>query len=418
MREQKAGTNKEAAGTHSRLSGICPVAASCGGCDLQGIRYEEQLRQKDRKLKKLLSGLADEIHPILGMKDPLHYRCKVNAAFGLDRKGNPVMGRYEKDSHFIVKTPSCMIEDETADEIASVIFSLLRSFHIRVYDEDSGHGLLRHVQIRRGFATGQYMVTLVCASPVFPSKQNFVRALRERFPQVSTIILNVNDRRTSMVLGERNITLYGKGFIEDSLCGCTFRLSPGSFYQVNPLQTQKLYETALRYAGLSGKEQVLDAYCGTGTIGIIAARRAGEVTGVELNGDAVRDAIWNARRNEVRNIRFVKMDATDYMEMLSTKAASGRRGAPDRLQKKDAEKMFHPDVLILDPPRSGTTPRFIDTAARLAPDRIVYVSCNPETLTRDLKRFRARGYRVKEVQGVDLFPFTEHVETVCLLTHK
>ena len=381
--------------------GSCLAAGKCGGCDLQGMSYEKQLKQKDRQLNRLLAGLTDELYPILGMKDPTHYRCKVNAAFGLDRKGKPILGRYEKNSHRIVRMESCMIEDRKANEIAVGIFSLLSSFRIRVYDEDSDYGFLRHVQIRRGFATDQYMVTLVCTDPVFPSKQNFVKALRARFPEISTVILNVNDRHTSMVLGERNILLYGKGYIEDRLCRCTFRISPGSFYQVNPAQTQRLYETAIRYAGLTGNEKVLDAYCGTGTIGIIAAGYAKQVTGVELNQDAVRDAVWNARRNKAENIRFVNMDATDYMERLSAGRIDGSR----------------PDVLILDPPRCGTTPRFIEAAAMLGPDRIVYVSCSPDTLARDLKLFRKKGYCASKAQGVDLFPFTEHVETVCLLTH-
>ena len=383
---------------------MCPAAKACGGCDLQGISYEQQLRQKDRQLKKLLGGLVQELHPILGMEDPLHYRCKVNAAFGLDRKGRPVLGRYEKNSHRIVLSPSCMIEDEKANEIARAVFSLLHSFRIRVYDEDSGYGFLRHVQIRRAFSTGQYMVTLVCTDPVFPSRQNFVKALRKQYPEISTVILNINDRNTSMVLGERNITLYGKGYIEDELCGCTFRISPGSFYQVNPPQTQRLYETAVRYANLTGREHVLDAYCGTGTIGIIASGQAEKVTGVELNADAVRDAVWNARRNRVKNIQFIKMDATDYMNRV----ASGI----------DETDMPQPDVVILDPPRSGTTPRFIEAAARMAPERIVYVSCSPDTLARDLKLFRSRGYRAKEAQGIDLFPYTNHVECIALMTKE
>ena len=381
----------------------CPAARRCGGCDLQGVPYAQQLSQKNRELKKLLSPLVEELQPILGMEDPAHYRCKVNAAFGLDRKGKPVVGRYEKNSHRIVPVSSCMIEDEKACEIAMEVFSLLPSFRIKVYDEDSGYGFLRHVQIRRAYATRQYMVTLVCTDPVFPSKQNFVKALRSRFPQISTIILNINDRHTSMVLGERNITLYGKGFIEDQLCGCTFRISPGSFYQVNPAQTQRLYEEAIRYADLTGEEHVLDAYCGTGTIGIIASAKAAQVTGVELSQDAVRDAIWNARRNKVHNIRFIRMDATDYMEGLSSGSIEGGT---------------RPDVLILDPPRSGTTPRFIEAAALLGPDRIVYVSCAPDTLARDLKLFRAKGYRAQKARGVEQFPFTNHVETVVLMTRS
>ena len=368
------------------------------------MNYEAQLRRKNHTLKQLLGSLADEVHPILGMEDPAHYRCKVNAAFGLDRKGNPVMGRYEKNSHRIVQAPSCMIEDEKACEIEEAVFSMLRSFHLRVYDEDSGYGYLRHIQIRRGWATGQYMVTLVCTDPVFPSRQNFVRALRRQFPEISTVVLNINDRHTSMVLGERNIILYGRGYIEDELCGCTFRISPGSFYQVNPPQAERLYETALRYANLTGKEQVLDAYCGTGTIGMIAASRAKQVTGVELNAEAVRDAVWNARRNQVKNIRFVRMDATDYME--------------EQTSRYGKDVPFRPDVLILDPPRSGTTARFIEAAAGLSPERIVYISCAPDTLARDLGIFRKYGYYASEAQSVDMFPFTDGIECVCLLSRK
>ncbi len=382
-------------------AGVCPVYRKCGGCDYQGVEYREQLQRKDKEMRKLLGGIVDTVHPIIGMKDPMHYRCKVNAVFGLDKKGYPVSGNYEKNSHRIVSVDSCMIEDEKADAIIRDIRSMLRSFRIRTYDEDSGYGFLRHVQVRKGYATGEYMVTLVCTDPVFPSKNNFVKALRKNHPEISTVILNINDKSTSMVLGERNITLYGRGFIEDELCGCRFRISPGSFYQVNPPQTQILYDTAIRYAHLTGQEIVMDAYCGTGTIGIIASRHAGSVYGVELNRDAVRDAIWNARRNDIRNVRFVNKDAGDYMDELS----------------QSSEDVL-PDVVILDPPRTGTTRKFIDAVSRMAPERIVYVSCGPDTLARDLKLFRKKGYKALEAQPVDLFPFTEHIETVCCLYYQ
>ena len=351
----------------------------------------------------LLDDIAETVHPVIGMKEPEHYRCKVNAVFTHDRKGNPVSGIYEKNTHRVVPVDSCMIEDEKADAIIRDIRSMLRSFRIRTYDEDTGYGLLRHVQVRRGYATGEYMVTLVCADPVFPSRNNFVKALRKEHPEITTIIMNINDRSTSMVLGERNITMYGRGFIEDELCGYRFRISPGSFYQVNPLQTEILYETAIRYADLTGQETVMDAYCGTGTIGIIASGKAKSVYGVELNRDAVRDAVWNARRNNVKNIRFINKDAGEYMNELS-----GGTGESEPL----------PDVVILDPPRTGTTPEFIDAVSRMAPERIVYVSCGPDTLARDLKLFRRKGYKALEAQPVDLFPFTEHVETVVLLTRN
>lgn len=350
-------------------------------------------------MQKLLGDIVDVVHPIIGMKKPEHYRCKVNAAFGLDRKGHPVSGNYEKNSHRIVSVESCMIEDEKADAIIGDIRALLRSFRIRVYDEDSGFGFLRHIQVRKGYATGEYMVTLVCTDPVFPSRNNFVKAIRKNHPEIATVILNINDKPTSMVLGERNITLYGRGYIEDELCGCRFRISPGSFYQINPPQAQILYETAIRYAHLTGREVVMDAYCGTGTIGIIASREAGSVYGVELNRDAVRDAIWNARRNGVKNIRFINRDAGDYMNELSADT-----------------QVPGPDVVILDPPRTGTTQEFIDAVGRMAPERVVYVSCGPDTLARDLKLFRKKGYRALEAQPADLFPFTQHIECAVLLS--
>ena len=225
----------------------------------------------------------EQIHPVIGMEPPLHYRCKVHAVFSHDRKGNPVSGIYEKDSHRVVPVDSCMIEDSRSDEIIVSIRDMLRSFRIRTYDEDTGFGLLRHVLVRKGLATNQYMVVLVTVDPVFPSKNNFVKALRQKYPEISTVVLNINSQNTSMVLGERNIVLHGPGYIEDELCGCRFRISPNSFYQVNPVQTEILYRKAIEYAHLTGKEEVLDAYCGTGTIGIIASSGARKVTGVELN---------------------------------------------------------------------------------------------------------------------------------------
>ena len=252
------------------------------------------------------------------------------------------------------------------------------------------------MQVRKGYATGAYMVTLVCTDPKFPSKHNFVSALRAAHPAVETVILSVNDRRTSMVLGSRNIVLYGKGWIEDELCGCRFRISPASFYQVNPPQAERLYEAALDMAQLSGREHVLDAYCGTGTIGIIAASKAGQVTGVELNRDAVRDAIWNAKLSGRKNVRFVCQDAGEYMGTLKER----------------------PDVAILDPPRTGTTPEFIRSLTRLGPDRIIYISCGIDTLARDLKLMKGQGWSAREARPFDLFPFTDHIECVVKLVHQ
>ena len=331
------------------------------------------------------------------MKEPFHYRNKVHAVFDRDRKNNPISGVYEQGTHKVVPVEFCMIEDEKADEIIGTIRGMLKSFKISVYDEDTGYGLLRHVLVKRGFSTNEIMVVLVTASPVFPSKNNFVKALRAKHPEITTVIQNVNGRGTSMVLGDKEHVLYGKGWIEDILCGCRFRISAKSFYQINPVQTELLYKKAIELAGLTGKERVIDAYCGIGTIGLIASEKAGEVIGVELNRDAVRDAVTNARQNQAKNIRFYCADAGQFMVDM---AEAGEKA----------------DVVFMDPPRSGSDEAFLSSVVRLAPKRVVYISCNPQTQARDLKYLCQNGYKAEGAWPFDLFPHTEHVETVVLLS--
>ena len=374
----------------------CPVHKKCGGCQYQGKTYEEQLKIKETLVRKLMKPYC-KTEKILGMEHPYFYRNKVHAVFDRDRKGNPISGVYEAGTHKVVPIDSCMIEDQQADGIIVTIRSMLKSFKIKIYDEDTGYGLLRHVLIRKGFSTGQIMVVLVTASPVFPSRNNFVKALRQKHPEITTIVQNINDRTDSMVLGSRDIVLYGKGYIEDRLCGCTFRISPQSFYQVNPVQTEVLYNKAIELAGLTGKEVVFDAYCGIGTIGMIAASKAKKVTGVEMNKDAVRDAIQNAKINQIKNIRFYCADATKFMVDMS-------------MQGEKA------DVVFLDPPRSGSTKACLDAVVKMGAKKVVYVSCNPETLARDLGYITKKGYRAEMAVPVDCFPWTGHVESVCLLS--
>lgn len=379
-----------------RNSDVCVYAKKCGGCQYQGMSYERQLKKKHKRVKELLGDIV-KAEKIIGMENPCHYRNKVNAAFQRTKKGKIISGIYKEGTHEVVDILECRIEDVRADAIIRDIKGLLPSFKIKVYDEDSGYGLLRHVMVRTGHVSGEVMVVLVLASPVLPSKNNFVKALRKLHPEITTVILNVNDRRTSMVLGSRNITLYGRGYIEDTLCGKVFRISPSSFYQVNSVQTEALYKKALEYAALTGKERVIDAYCGIGTIGIAAAEKAKEVIGVELNASAVRDAVINAKRNRTKNIIFYNRDAGEFMNEL---AETGERT----------------DVVFMDPPRTGSTEAFIDDVAHLAPKRVVYISCNPQTLTRDLRYFQKKGYRPVKCQPVDMFPFTDDIEVVCLLS--
>lgn len=376
----------------------CTVSKKCGSCQYQGISYKEQLAVKQKKMNKLLKKFAN-VKPIIGMENPFYYRNKVHAVFDRDRKGNIICGTYEAKTHKVVPVEECLIEDKISQEIIRTIRDMLKSFKIKTYDEDTGYGLLRHVLVRRGFSTGEIMVVLVAASPIFPSKNNFVKALRKKYPQITTVVLNVNDKKTSMVLGERDIVLYGKGFIRDNLCGCSFRISPQSFYQVNPVQTEILYKTAIEYAGLGRKETVIDAYCGIGTIGLVAAGKAKNVIGVELNPDAVHDAKINARENKITNTRFYQGDAGEFMEKM-------------------AEEGECADVVFMDPPRTGSDKKFMSSVIKLAPSRIVYISCGPESLARDLEYFTGHGYTVRKIQPVDMFSFTDHCENVVLLRRK
>ncbi|MBQ3051994.1 MAG: 23S rRNA (uracil(1939)-C(5))-methyltransferase RlmD [Clostridia bacterium] len=390
--------NTRPAGKQTGKLNACPLAKKCGGCQLQNMTYDEQLGFKQAKCKRLL-GRYGKVSPILGMEDPTHYRCKVQAAFSFDyRHRRLISGVYQSNSHRVVPVNDCLIENKKADEIIVSIRRLAQSFKFQAYDEDSKRGFLRHVQVRIGYNTGEIMVVLVSGKPMFPSKRNFVNALLKEHPEITTIVHNVNPYHTNLVLGPKNDVLYGKGYIEDELCGCTFRISPGSFYQINPQQTEVLYNTAMDFAGLTGNETFFDAYCGTGTIGIIAAARgAKRVIGVELNKTAVRDAKSNARRNRIENIEFYAGDASRFITEM---AAAG-------------EKV---DVIMMDPPRAGSTEEFLTAVCKMAPPKVVYVSCNPETLARDLRFLINKGYIAQKIQPVDQFPYTDHVETVVLLS--
>ncbi len=374
---------------------ICRAFGECGGCQMLHLPYKKQLKRKMKETAKLLEPYV-RLEEIIGMEQPEHYRNKVNAAFTHDRQGKPLSGVYKEGTHYIIPIKKCILENEKADAIIATIRELLPSFKIKTYDEDRGYGLLRHVMVRIGQSTGQIMVVLVLSSPILPSKNNFVKALLERHPEITTIVTNINERKTSMVLGENGQVIYGKGYIEDVLCGITFRISPKSFYQVNAVQTEKLYRKAVEYAGLTGKEVVLDAYCGIGTIGMVAAGKAARVIGVELNEDAIKDAAANAKRNKIKNIDFYQKDAGEFMIQL-------------------AEQGEHIDTVFMDPPRTGSDEIFLDSLVKLKPKKVVYISCNPETLARDLKYMTKRGYRVTKGVCLDMFPFCGHVETICCL---
>lgn len=375
---------------------ICSIARKCGGCDFQGIPYEKQLKKKEKQVRELLKEFC-KVENIIGMKNPYHYRNKIHAVFDRSKNGTIISGIYSEGTHKVIPVEACQIEDEKADKIINDIRNLLKSFKIKTYDEDTGYGLLRHVLIRTGFKSGQIMVVLVLGSSILPSKNNFVKAIRKLNPEISTIVINVNDKKTSMILGDKQSVIYGKGYIEDELCNCIFRISPKSFYQVNSIQTEILYNKAIEFADLTGNEKVLDAYCGIGTIGIIASKKAKQVIGVELNKDAIKDAIINAKINNISNIRFYNNDSGKFMLQME-------------------EKNEKVDVVFMDPPRAGSNKEFLTSMVKLKPNKIVYISCNPLTLQRDLKYIVKNGYQVKKAVPIDLFPMTTHVETVVLMS--
>ena len=374
----------------------CPLAKKCGGCQLQNMTYDRQLKWKQARCEILLKRFG-KVSKIIGMDEPYHYRNKVQAAFGRTKSGKIISGVYQSGSHRIVSVDSCMTEDEIADKIIVDIRNMIPKFKIWTYDEDKGTGFLRHVLVKRGFTSGEVMVVLVGASGYFPMKKKFTAELLEKHPEITTVVLNINPKNTNLVLGDKEEVLYGNGYIEDTLCGCVFRISTKSFYQINPVQTEKLYNKAMELAQLDAKSRVIDAYCGIGTIGLVAAKTAGEVIGVELNPEAVKDAISNCKRNAMNNAKFYCADAGDFMEALADEGESA-------------------DVVFMDPPRAGSSKKFIESLVKMAPERVVYISCNPETLARDLQLITKKGSEVKAIQPVDMFPHTNHIETVCLLS--
>ena len=382
------------------MASTCPKAQACGGCDLNGVKYSQQLEMKQACVQSLI-GRFCPVAPIYAMNDPFRYRNKIQSVFGLSRRGEIVSGIYRKGTHDIIPVRSCMIENRTADEILQSIKVLVKKLGMQIYNEDAHTGFLRHVLIRYSETTSQAMVVLVCSDFRFRQEKVFVREILALHPCIRTILLNKNTDDTSMVLSDLPEKLvYGDGYIEDVLCGLTFRIGPKSFWQVNSVQAQRMFTAAMKMARFTGNETVIDAYCGTGTIGLIAAASgAGSVTGIELNPGAVEDARFNALENNISNASFICGDASDVLKDMA------RNGCTC-------------DVLFLDPPRAGSTEKFLAAAMRMAPRTIIYISCNPETLARDLRYIHSRGmYRAVGAQPVDMFPQTSHVETVILLNN-
>jgi len=388
-----------------RVEPACPHFKECGGCNWMHMSYEKQLREKERIVRENLESIfvkgkakCPAISPIIAMDTPLHYRNKVHSTFARDKKGKIVTGLYRENTHKVVPIKQCLLEQEAPARIMQTIRKFVEDRKIKVYDERTETGLMRHVLFRVA-ANGDVMVVPVIAETMFREKNLLVSTITKAHPEVKTIVLNYNLKRTTMVLGIREEVLFGTGVLEDTMNEIAFRLSPRSFYQVNYAQTKKLYEKVVEFADLKPGETVLDAYCGIGTITAFLAKAApqAKVLGVELNEDAVKDANINAKRNNLENAHFVNQDAGQYITALA------------------AEKE-HVDVLVMDPPRSGSSEAFLKATVTLKPRRIVYVSCEPDTLARDLKVLCKSGYRLEKVQPVDMFPQTSKVETVVLLS--
>ena len=373
----------------------CPYAAYCGGCTMQGIDYQEQLKRKQEKMNSLFGSLFLPL-AIKGAKEPLHYRNKVQFTFGKDEKGRIFLGNYAPDSHILIPVKDCLICDEEAVKFAQSVCTLANRYRISIFNEHTYKGALRHILIRTT-SLEETMVVLVSGSPHIYHEEELVRDLLKKHPSIKTVVKNLNSRHTSMILGEKNITLYGKGYITDELLGCRFRISPSSFYQVNKTQTAVLYQTAIDFADLKGEETLLDTYCGTGTIGILMSKKAKKVIGVEINPSAVKDAVRNAKNNHIDNIEFLCDDAGRFMRRM----ASSKRKI---------------DAVVMDPPRSGSDETFLRSLCQLSPKKVIYISCGPETLRRDLNYLVKRGYKIEKLQPVDMFPYTDHVECVVLMS--
>lgn len=381
----------------------CVHARRCGGCQLQAMDYRAQLDFKAKKIQDALiriGGFGDMPKPeILGMEDPWRYRNKAQFPIGTDREGRPVAGFYAAHSHTIIPCTDCRLGAEENRRILEKILAHMKTYRIPAYDEGTGKGLVRHVLVRKGFSTGEIMVCMILNGRRLPAAEELADSLRG-IPGMTSILLNVNTGRTNVILGKELISLWGQGYIRDRIGDVTYKISPLSFYQVNPVQTEKLYETALEYADLKGNETVWDLYCGIGTISLFLAKKAGKVYGVEIVPEAIADAKENARLNGIRNAEFFVGKAKEV------------------LPRKYEEEGIHADVIVVDPPRKGCDEKCLETMVKMQPERIVYVSCDPATLARDLKYLCGAGYEVKKVKGCDMFPETVHVETVALLVKK
>ena len=396
-----------------RVEPICPVARPCGGCQLQMLDYAEQLRFKEKKIAQNLQrigGMTEiPMEPIVGMESPFRYRNKAQFPIGQDKNGKLLTGFYAGRTHQIMENRNCYLGVEQNEEILNRILAWMEENSVSAYQEETGKGLVRHVLIRFGFTTKEIMVCLVVNGKKLPAEKKLIQSLTE-LEGMTSITLSVNRERTNVIMGKEIRCLWGQEFITDYIGKVKYQISPLSFYQVNPVQTEKLYSLALEYAGLTGKETVWDLYCGIGTISLFLAGKAKKVCGVEIIPQAIDDARENAKRNHIENAEFFVGKAEEVLPEFYKKATT----------EASSDEMLHPDVIVVDPPRKGCDDACLNTMLRMQPERIVYVSCDSATLARDLKILCDGGYEIRKVRGVDQFGMTVHVECGVLLTkvHK
>ena len=399
-----------------RIEPVCPVARQCGGCQIQEMDYQAQLRFKQELVKNNIERIGHisdyQMMPVIGMDEPFHYRNKAQYPVGMDKDGNIVMGFFAGRTHHIIDNTDCALGAKINSRILGIIKEYMQDNKIKPYDEEKHAGTVRHILIRNGYHTDQIMVCLVINAESIKNSDDLVKRLKD-IDGMTSIMININRNKTNVILGDTCKTLWGKSYIEDYICDIRYQISPLSFYQVNPKQTEKLYSKALEYAGLTGNETVWDLYCGIGTISLFMAAKARKVYGVEIVPQAIEDAKNNARLNNIDNAEFFVGKAEEvvpaFYEELSRKAAAG---------DEEAKRGIHPDVVVVDPPRKGCEETLLETVVKMSPKRMVYVSCDSATLARDLKFMEEHGYKVEKVQAVDQFGNTVHVETVVLLSHK
>lgn len=391
-----------------RVEPKCPYYRQCGGCQIQALSYEKQLEFKERKVRNNLERIGGfseiPMEPIVGMEEPYHYRNKAQFPVGTDKDGHIVTGFYAGRTHTIIPNRDCALGLPVNREILDLVIDFMEKYHVSAYDEKTGKGLVRHVLIRCGFTSKEKMVCLIINGKSLPHSEKLVEALR-KIDGMTSISINCNTGRTNVILGRKTVVLWGQEYITDQIGEISYEISPVSFYQVNPVQTEKLYGLALEYADLHGEENVWDLYCGIGTISLFLAQKAKQVYGVEIIPQAIENAKRNAVKNGIENAEFFVGKSEEVLpEFYEKEAAAGRKA--------------HADVIVVDPPRKGCDEKLLETIVKMAPDRVVYVSCDSATLARDLKILCENGYELKRVRAVDQFCHTVHTESVCLMERK